>query len=203
MKVVGLWYATDFVSFTSRGCVPDVARPVVARTFAPREVDVRAIPRDGVIVPVGEHETICGLVWESGGELRDLDLAAPGHTAVRGGAVPHVVLTGAVVHPRDVHLAGLAALDRREERPCAPNRRVDCDAGGPACASVRRRSVPDARWAAVARSGVVQDVHAIRRIDRHDNLRSPEVPAAAGLPLRTGRHTSVGVTRRPGLPAIR
>src|SRR5881296_3806635 len=193
----------DFVSLASRGRIPDVARPLVTRTLAPREVNMGAVPGDAVVVPVGEHETIRGLVRESGGELRDLDLAAPSRTAVRGGAVPRVVLTGAVVHPRDVDLAGLATLDRREERPCAPNRRVDGHAGGPACAAVRGRSVPDPRWTAVARSRVVQDVHAIRRIDRHDNLRSPEVPAAAGLPLRTGRHAAVGVRRRPGLAAIR
>src|SRR2546428_10011377 len=37
-------------------------------------------------------------------------------------SVPHVVLTGAVVHPSDMHLVGRAALDRRKERPCTPNR---------------------------------------------------------------------------------
>src|SRR5256712_14169734 len=101
---------------------------------------MRAIPSDAVVVAVGEHETIRGLVRESGGELRDLDLAAPSRTAVRGGAVPHVVLAGAVVHPGRVELAGLATLHRWKQRPCAPDEQVDRDAGAPACAAARRRS---------------------------------------------------------------
>src|SRR5206468_12115504 len=69
------------------------SRPVVTWTFAPCKMNMSAVPGHAVIVAVGERETVCGLVWESGSELRDLNLAAPSRTAVRGGAVPHIVLT--------------------------------------------------------------------------------------------------------------
>src|SRR2546430_17480662 len=115
-------------------------------------MNMRVVGGRAVIVAVGERDAVCGLVWESGSELRDLNLAAPSRTAVRGGAVPHIVLTGAVVHPRDMDFAGLAALDRWKERPCAHKRPADCDARRPAGAPVLRRSIPDAARAAVSRS---------------------------------------------------